>query len=222
MENRTTYAQQSGTSVLETNKVLRNTYSLLAMTLAFSALVAGITGAMNLPHPHWAVFLIGAYGLMFLVHKTANSPAGLLSVFAFTGFMGYTLGPILSMVAGAGQSDLIVMALGGTALTFFALSGYVLTTKKDMSFLGGMMTAGFVVLIVAVIANLFLQIPAISLAISAMFILFSSGAILMQTSSIIHGGERNYILATVTLYVSLYNIFVSLLQLLMAFAGNDD
>ncbi|EWH10384.1 HflBKC-binding inner membrane protein [Catenovulum agarivorans DS-2] len=222
MENRTTYVDHASSSVLETNKVLRNTYSLLAMTLAFSAAVAGITGAMNLPAPHWIVFLVGAYGLMFLVHKTANSSAGILSCFAFTGFMGYTLGPMLSMVVAAGASDLIVLALGGTALTFFGLSAYVLTTKKDMSFLGGMMMAGFVVLIVAVIANLFLQIPAVSLAISAMFILFSSGAILMQTSAIIHGGERNYILATISLYVSIYNIFVSLLQLLMAFAGGDD
>ncbi|WP_016955294.1 Bax inhibitor-1/YccA family protein [Catenovulum sp. SX2] len=222
MENRTTYVDHASSSVLETNKVLRNTYSLLAMTLAFSAAVAGITGAMNLPMPHWIVFLVGAYGLMFLVHKTANSSMGIVSCFAFTGFMGYTLGPMLSMVVAAGASDLIVLALGGTALTFFGLSAYVLTTKKDMSFLGGMMMAGFVVLIVAMLANIFLQIPAISLAISAMFILFSSGAILMQTSAIIHGGERNYILATISLYVSIYNIFVSLLQLLMAFAGNDD
>ncbi|WP_017446263.1 Bax inhibitor-1/YccA family protein [Gayadomonas joobiniege] len=222
MENKTVYVERGESSALQTNKVLRNTYSLLAMTLAFSALVAGITGSMNLPSPHWAVFLIGAYGLMFLVHKTANSAMGLVSVFAFTGFMGYTLGPMLSYVVAAGASDLIVMALGGTALTFFALSAYVLTTKKDMSFLGGMMMAGFVVLIVAMIANAFLQIPAVGLAISAMFILFSSGAILMQTSEIVRGGETNYILATVTLYVSIYNIFVSLLNLLMAFAGGDD
>ncbi|MER2492263.1 Bax inhibitor-1/YccA family protein [Catenovulum sediminis] len=222
MENRTTYAEHSSTSVIETNKVLRNTYSLLALTLAFSAIVAAVTGAMGLPRPHFLVILVGFYGLLFLVHKTANSSAGLLSVFALTGFMGYTLGPILSMVVSAGASDLIVLALGGTALTFFALSAYVLTTKKDMSFLGGMMMAGFVVLIVAVIANLFLQMPAIALAISAMFILFSSGAILMQTSEIVRGGETNYILATVTLYVSIYNIFVSLLHILMSFAGGDD
>lgn len=222
MENRTVYAEHSQTSALQSNKVLRNTYSLLALTLAFSALIAGITGAMNLPSPHWAVFLIGAYGLMFLVHKTANSAMGLVSVFAFTGFMGYTLGPMLSYLVAGGATDLIVMALGGTALTFFALSAYVLTTKKDMSFLSGMMVAGFVVIVVAMIANFFLAIPAIGLAISAMFILFSSGAILMQTSEIVRGGETNYILATITLYVSIYNIFLSLLNLLMAFAGGDD
>lgn len=216
-----TVSSASQSSVLETNKVLRNTYMLLALTLAFSAAVAGVSMMMGLPHPGLIITLVGFYGLMFLVHKTANSSAGLLSVFAFTGFLGYTLGPILNMVIGAGGGELVMTALGGTALIFFALSGYVLTTKKDMSFLGGMMFAGFWVILVAVIANIFLQIPALSLGISAMFILFSSGAILMQTSDIIRGGERNYILATVTLYVSIYNIFMSLLSILMAF-NNDD
>lgn len=209
-------------SVLETNKVLRNTYTLLAMTLAFSAAVAGMSMAMNLPHPGFIVTLVGFYGLLFLVHKTANSGAGVLSIFAFTGFMGYTLGPILNMVIGAGGGELVMTALGGTALIFFALSGYVLTTKKDMSFLNGMLFAGFWVLLIGIVANIFLNIPALSLGLSAMFILFSSGVILVQTSDIVRGGERNYIMATVTLYVSLYNIFISLLNLLMAFGGSDD
>jgi modulator of FtsH protease len=221
MDQRSVYSSSSQASVLETNKVLRSTYMLLAMTLAFSALVAGVAMALNLPHPGFIITLVGFYGLMFLVHKTANSSTGLLSVFAFTGFLGYTLGPILNMVIGAGGGEMVMTALGGTALIFFALSAYVLTTKKDMSFLSGMMVAGFCVIVVAMIANIFLQIPAISLALSAMFILFSSGAILMQTSSIIHGGERNYILATVTLYVSIYNIFISLLNILTAFGGDD-
>ncbi|MCY7295118.1 Bax inhibitor-1/YccA family protein [Alteromonas sp. a30] len=216
-----TVSSATQSSALETNKVLRNTYMLLALTLAFSAVVAGVTMMMNLPHPGFIVTLVGFYGLMFLVHKTANSSAGLLSVFAFTGFLGYTLGPILNMVIGAGGGELVMTALGGTALIFFALSGYVLTTKKDMSFLNGMLFAGFWVILVAVIANIFLQIPALSLGISAMFILFSSAAILIQTSDVIRGGERNYILATVTLYVSIYNIFISLLNLLMAFSGDD-
>lgn len=211
----------SQSSVLETNKVLRNTYMLLAMTLGFSAAVAGVSMALGLPHPGLIITLVGFYGLLFLVHKTANSSAGLLSVFAFTGFLGYTLGPILNMIIGAGGGDLIVTALGGTAIIFFALSGYVLTTKKDMSFLNGMLFAGFWVILIAVIANIFLQLPALSLGLSALFILFSSGVILMQTSDIIRGGERNYILATVTLYVSLYNIFISLLNLLTAFSSDD-
>lgn len=222
MEQRSIYTSSSQASVLETNKVLRSTYMLLAMTLAFSAAVAGVSMALNLPHPGFIVTLIGFYGLLFVVHKTANSSTGVLSVFAFTGFLGYTLGPILNMVIGAGGGELVMTALGGTALIFFGLSAYVLTTKKDMSFINGMLFAGFWVLLIAMIANIFLQMPAVSLAISAMFILFSSGVILVQTSDIIKGGERNYILATVTLYVSLYNIFVSLLSILMSFAGNDD
>lgn len=214
---------QRGESVLQTNKVLRNTYMLLGLTLAFSAFTAFLAASMNLPHPGMIITLVGFYGLLFLVHKTANSAMGLLSVFALTGFMGYTLGPILGMINAIGPqgAEIIMTALGGTALIFFALSAYVLTTKKDMSFLGGMMVAGFFVLIALFIANLFLNMPAIGLALSGLFILFSAGAILMQTSAIIHGGERNYVLATVTLYVSIYNIFVSLLNLLMAFGGDE-
>ncbi len=214
---------QRSESALQTNKVLRNTYMLLGLTLAFSAFTAFLSASMNLPHPGLIITLVGFYGLLFLVHKTSNSAMGLLSVFALTGFMGYTLGPILGMVNAIGPrgSEIIMMALGGTALIFFALSAYVLTTKKDMSFLGGMMMAGFVAIIVMFIANLFLNIPALGLALSAMFILFSAGAILMQTSAIINGGERNYILATVTLFVSLYNIFLSLIHLLTAFGGDE-
>ena len=214
---------QRNESVLQTNKVLRNTYMLLGLTLAFSALTAFLSASMNLPHPGFIITLVGFYGLLFLVHKTANSAMGLLSVFALTGFMGYTLGPILGMISAIGPAgdQIIMTALGGTALIFFALSAYVLTTKKDMSFLGGMMMALFVVLIVAFIANIFLNMPALQLTLSALFILFSAGAILMQTSAIIHGGERNYVLATVTLYVSIYNIFVSLIQILMAFGGDE-
>ncbi|WP_194755689.1 Bax inhibitor-1/YccA family protein [Aliidiomarina indica] len=221
MHNPTVQTARRDTSI-EVNKVLRNTYSLLALTLAFSALVAAMTGMMNLPHPGILITLVGFYGLLFAVHKTANSAMGLVMVFALTGFMGYTIGPILNMVVAAGGSDIIMLAMGGTAAIFFALSAYILTTKKDMSFLGGMMVAGFVVIVVGFVANLFLQLPAFHLALSALFILFSSGAILMQTSAIVNGGERNYILATVTLFVSLYNIFLSLINLLMAFAGGDD
>ena len=222
MRNQTQTYSARGESVLQVNKVLRNTYMLLALTLAFSAAVAGVSMALNLPHPGILLLLVGFYGLLFLVHKTANSSAGLLSVFAFTGFLGYSLGPILNMAVSNGGYEIVMTALGGTALIFFSLSAYVLTTKKDMSFLGGMMMAGFVVIIVGFIANLFLQLPALSLALSGLFIMFSAGAILMQTSAIIHGGERNYILATVTLFVSLYNIFLSLINILMAFGGGNN
>lgn len=201
-------------SLLSTHKVLRNTYFLLSLTLGFSAVTATASMALNLPAPGLLLMLVGFYGLMFLTHKLANSPAGILAAFALTGFMGYTLGPLLSMLISAGSGDIIMLALGGTALVFFCCSAYVLTTRKDMSFLSGMLMAGFVVLVVAVIANLFLQIPVLHLAISALFILFSAGAILWETSNIIHGGETNYIRATVSLYVSIYNVFVSLLSIL--------
>ncbi|WP_035605182.1 FtsH protease modulator YccA [Edwardsiella tarda] len=201
-------------SLLSTHKVLRNTYFLLALTLAFSALTATASTVLMLPAPGLLLMLVGFYGLMFLTYRLADRPAGILAVFALTGFMGYTLGPILGSFIASGAGDLIMLALGGTALVFFCCSAYVLTTRKDMSFLSGMMMAGFVVLLLAVVANLFLQLPALSLAISALFILFSTGAILWETSNIIHGGETNYIRATVGLYVSLYNLFISLLSLL--------
>ncbi|UDG81727.1 Modulator of FtsH protease YccA [Candidatus Profftia lariciata] len=202
------------TSLLSTHKVLRNTYLLLALTLAFSALTATASTIFMLPAPGLLLMLLGYYGLMFLTYRLANRPEGILAVFALTGFMGYTLGPILNSFIASGTSDLIMLALGGTAAVFFCCSFYVLTTHKDMSFLSGMMMAGFIVILVAIIANVFLQIPALSLAISALFILFSTGAILWETSNIIHGGETNYILATVSLYASLYNIFVSFLNIL--------
>ncbi|ACR68595.1 transmembrane protein [Edwardsiella ictaluri] len=207
-------------SLLSTHKVLRNTYFLLALTLAFSAFTATVSTVLMLPAPGLLLMLVGFYGLMFLTYRLADRPAGLLAVFALTGFMGYTLGPILSSFIASGAGDLIMLALGGTALVFFCCSAYVLTTRKDMSFLSGMMMAGFVVLLLAVVANLFLQLPALSLAISALFILFSTGAILWETSNIIHGGETNYIRATVGLYVSLYNLFISLLSLLGFARGN--
>lgn len=208
-------------SLLSTHKVLRNTYFLLGLTLAFSAVVAMITMALNLPRMHWGIMLAGFYGLLFLTNATANSTAGIFSVFALTGFLGYSVGPILNSFLGAGLGDVVALAFGATATVFFACSAYVLTTKKDMSFLSGMMIALFVVLLVGIIANIFLTIPALSLALSALFVIFSSGAILMTTSNIIHGGETNYIRATVDLYVSLYNLFVSFLQL-FGVMSNDD
>ena len=204
----------SDSSLLSTHRVLRNTYFLLGLTLAFSAFTATMSTVFALPAPGFILMLVGFYGLMFLTYRLANSPAGILAAFAFTGFLGYCLGPMLNSFLSAGMGDVIGLALGGTALVFFCCSAYVLTTRKDMSFLSGMLMAGFVVLLVAVVANIFLNIPALHMAISVLFILFSAGAILWETSNIIHGGETNYIRATVSLYVSLYNIFVSLLSLL--------
>ena len=221
MENRLAHSSAQSESLLSTHKVLRNTYLLLSMTLVFSSVIAFVAMSMNAPALPWWGVLAGFYGLLFLTNATANSGAGILSVFALTGFLGYTLGPILNRYLGAGLGDAVALALGATALFFFACSAYVLTTKKDMSFLSGMMMALFVVLLVGVIANIFLHIPALSLALSGLFVIFSSGAILLTTSNIIHNGETNYIRATVDLYVSLYNLFVSFLQIFGVLSSDD-
>ncbi len=214
---------QRSESVLATNKVLRNTYLLLGMTFLFSALMAYMSFAFAVKPMNPLLMIVGVYGLMFLTQALRNSPLGLLSVFAFTGFLGYTLGPILSYYVASYSNgpQLIGTALGGTGIIFFALSGYTLTTRKDFSYLGGFLFVGVMVALLAMIAGIFFQIPALQLAISAAFVLISSGLILFQTSQIIHGGETNYISATVSLFVSIYNLFVSLLNLLSAFSGRD-
>ncbi|WP_028023283.1 Bax inhibitor-1/YccA family protein [Enterovibrio calviensis] len=221
MNDRFVAREYSQESQLATNKVLRNTYFLLSLTLVWSALVAGVSMAMNMPYPGIIITLVGFYGLLFLTEKNKNNSMGIVLTFALTGFMGYTLGPILNMYVGAGLGWAIAPALGGTALTFMACSAYALTTKRDLSFLNGMLMAGFVVIIVGMIANIFLQMPMISVALSGVFVLFSTGVILLTTQSIIRGGETNYISATVGLYVAIYNLFLSLLQLLGIFGGDD-
>ncbi|NOR70163.1 MAG: BAX inhibitor (BI)-1/YccA family protein [Methylomarinum sp.] len=218
-----TVASRPEASILSTNKMLRNTYMLLSMTLLFSAATAGMAMLFNLPHPGMIITMVGYFGLLFLTSKFSNSTLGLLFVFALTGFMGLTLGPILTMYLNAFSNghELIMTALGGTGVIFLGLSGYALTTRKDFSFLGGFLMVGILVAFLAGLGAMFFAIPALSLAVSAMFILLMSGMILFQTSSIIHGGETNYIMATVSLYVSIYNLFLSLLQLLAAFSGDD-
>jgi modulator of FtsH protease len=210
--------------VIATNTILRNTYILLGLTLIFSAITAGIAMFINAPPLNPFVTLIGYFGLLFLTNFTRNSAWGLFSVFGLTGFMGYTLGPLLNhYIHGfTNGHELIMMSLGATGLIFFALSAYALTTKKDFSFMSSFLMVGMIVAFLASIGTLFFHIPALMLTLSAVFILLSSGIILLQTSQIIHGGETNYIMATVTLYVSLYNIFLSLLNLLGAFSGNRD
>jgi modulator of FtsH protease len=168
------------------------------------------------------ITLVGYFGLLFLTAKFRNSGLGLLFVFALTGFMGLTLGPIISMYLSMQNGSQIVMtAMGGTGIIFLGLSGYALTTRKDFSFIGGFLMVGILVAFLAGIASMFLSMPGLSLAVSAMFVLLMSGLILYQTSQIVHGGETNYIMATVTLYISIYNLFLSLLHLLGAFSGND-
>jgi modulator of FtsH protease len=218
------YALKTGMQAdqLEVSRVLRNTYGLLALTLAFSGVMAFVAQQMRVGYPNIFVVLIGFYGLFFLTNKLRDSVWGLVSTFALTGFMGFLLGPILNRYLGmAGGAEVVSSAFAMTALVFGGLSAYVLITRKDMSFLGGFITAGFFVLLGAVLASLFFQISGLQLAISAGFVLFSSVCILFQTSAIIHGGERNYIMATVSLYVSIYNLFVSLLQIFGIMSRDD-
>jgi len=204
---------------VSTNKVLKNTYALLAMTLLFSAAVAGVSMALDWPHPGLILTLVGYFGLLFLTTRLRNSAWGILSVFALTGFMGLTLGPIIShyiKVVPNGH-QVVMMAMGGTGAIFLGLSAYVLTTRKNFSFLGGTLFIGILVAFLLGLGAVIFSIPALSLAVSAMFILLMCGLILYQTSAIIHGGEDNYIMATVTLFVSIYNLFLSLLQILGIF-----
>ena len=209
-------------SVLATNKVIRNTYLLLSMTLAFSAVVAATSVALKLPHPGIILTLIGFFGLLFAVHKLKDSGWGIAAVFAMTGFMGYTLGPVISRYLGLPNGGEIVMqAMGGTAAIFIGLSAYAVTTKKDFSFMGGFLMVGILLAFLAGLGAIFFQIPALSLTVSAAVVLLMSGLILYETSNIIHGGETNYVLATVTLFVSIFNLFTSLLQLLGFMNGDD-
>ncbi len=209
-------------SALATNKVLRNTYLLLSATLAFSALVAGIALALGLPHPGIAITLIGYFGLLFAVHKTANSALGLLFVFALTGFMGYTLGPIIGYYLQAipNGHSVVMNAFGITAAAFVGLSAYAIRSGRRFSFMGGFLFVGIWTAFALGLGAIFFSLPVLALAVSGMFVLLMSGLILYQTGEIIHGGETNYILATVTLYVSIFNLFSSLMHLLGA--ASDD
>ena len=209
-------------AVLETNKVLKNTYMLLGMTLAFSAVTAGISMALNLPAFMGLVFSLIGFALLFVVNRMADSAKGLPAIFAFTGVMGAGLGPLLNAyLAMPGGPQLVMQSLAGTAFIFFGLSAYALQSKRDFSFMTGFLFAGLIVAIVAMIANIFMGIPALSLTISAAVVMIMSGLILVDTSRIINGGETNYIRATVGVYLNIYNLFVHLLHLLGAFGGDD-
>lgn len=217
-----TIGNQSQESTFATNKVIRNTYSLLSMTLMFSALTAGASMALNLPHPGLILTLVGYFGLLFLTSKFRDTGLGLAFVFALTGFMGYTLGPILNAYMGmANGSQIVTTAMAGTGAIFLGLSGYALTSRKDFSFMGGFLLTGILVAFLAGLGAMVFEMPGLSLAVSAMFVLLMSGLILYETSNIIHGGETNYIMATVTLYVSIFNLFTSLLHLLGFMSGDE-
>jgi modulator of FtsH protease len=209
-------------SVLSTNKVLKNTYMLLGMTLVFSTITAGASMAMGLGQGAALILMLVGFGLLFVVNRTADSSKGIIAIFAFTGVMGASIGPMLNYyLAMPGGPALVMQALGGTALVFFGLSAYALTTRKDFSYMGGFLMVGLLVAVVAMIANIFLAIPALSLTISAAVVMIMSGLILFDTSRIINGGETNYIRATVSLYLDIYNLFIHLLHLLTALGGDD-
>jgi modulator of FtsH protease len=206
----------------DVKRVLRNTYALLAMTLLFSAGVAVATLTLQLPAPGLVVTLVGYFGLLFAVHKLQNSGWALPAVFALTGFMGYTLGPLLTnALALPGGAQTVTLALGATGATFLALSSYVLLTRRDFSFMGGFLFVGMVIALLAGIAAMSFQMPALGLAVSAMVALLSAGLILFETSRIVNGGETNYVMATVGLYVSVFNLFTSLLSL-FGLGGSSD
>jgi modulator of FtsH protease len=209
-------------SVLATNRVIRNTYMLLAMTLLFAAATAAVSVALKLPHPGILITLVGYFGLLFGITKFRDRGLGVALVFALTGFMGYTLGPIIShylSLPNGGQT--VMIAMSGTAAIFLGLSGYALTTRKDFSFMGGFLMVSILLAFLTGLAAIFFDVPALSLTVSAAFVLLMSGLILYETSNIIHGGETNYVMATVSLFVSIFNLFTSLLHLL-GFANSSD
>lgn len=227
MQSNSPVIERGQSRSLEINKVLKNTYLLLSATLLFSAAMAGVSMALNVPLIPWWAYLIALFGMTFLIHKTANSPMGLVMTFVFTGFLGFYAGPIISYHVATGGASIVVQALAGTGLIFFALSGYVLKTQKDFTFMRGFLFTGVTVVFVAIlfyfIGNAFfgLHIAGFSLAISAICVLLMSAFILYDTSTIIRGEETNYVLATVSMYLNLYVLFMHLLNLLSAFSGDD-
>ena len=215
-------ARPGAAGVLSTNRVLRNTYGLLSLTLFFSAATAAASAALQLPHPGLLLTLAGFFGLLFLTTKLRDSGWGVLSVFGLTGFMGYTLGPIVAQyLAMPNGHQVVMMAMGGTATIFVALSAYALVSRRDFSFMGGFLLAGVVVAFLAALGAFLFELPALSLTVSAALVLLMGGLILFETSRIVQGGETNYLLATVSLYVSVFNLFTSLLSL-FGFGGSDE
>jgi modulator of FtsH protease len=213
------YTSSASANQLAQNKVLRNTYLLLSMTLLFSAAVATTSAVLNLPHPGFLLTLVGFFGLFFLTSKNKDSTAGLYCVFALTGFMGYTIGPMLSAYWSMAPI-VVIQAFTGTSAIFIGMSFYAMNSKRDFSFMGPSLMIGMIVALLAGIGAFIFKMPALSLAVSAAFVILMSGMILYETNQIVRGGETNYIMATVSLFISIYNLFTSLLHLL-GFAHGD-
>ena len=222
MSQQDTYISQTGSRSVSINKVLKNTYILLSLTLLFSAAMAGVSMMLNLPHPGIIILLVGFYGLLFAIEKTKNSAMGLVLTFVFTGFLGMVMGPTISYYLSTPNGSSVVMAaMATTGIIFFGLSAYIIVTGKNMAFMGGMLFAGILTAFVLGLVAMIFSIPALSMAVSAIFALLMAGLIMYQTSEIIHGGETNYISATVTLFVSIFNLFQSLLMMFGIFGGDD-
>ena len=216
-----TAVTRSSEAILQTNKLIRNTYMLLSMTLIFSGVTAFLSILMNASHGiAFGATILGIVMLWFVLPRTQNSSAGIPVIFGITGLLGFGLGPMLTYYMSVNPS-IVMVAMGGTGAIFLGLSGYALSTRKDFSFMGGFIFVGMLVAIGAMVANIFLGIPALALAVSAAVIMIMSGFILFQTSAMIHGGETNYISATAGLFLSILNIFTSLLHILGAFGGDD-
>jgi len=222
MNPQATTISRTQESALATNKVIRNTYMLLSMTLLFSAATAGFALVSGAQPMHWLIVMAVFLGGPFVINAFRNSVWSLPLTFAFTGFMGYVLGPIVGLYLSLPGGEAIVsQALGTTAVLFLGLSGYALTTRKDFSFMGGFLFAGMLVVLLAIVANIFLQIPALSLTISAAAVMLMAAMILFDTSRMVHGGETNYVMMTISLYANIYVLFLHLLNLFAAFSGED-
>jgi modulator of FtsH protease len=222
MQDQIQFSSSSKESALATNKVLRNTYALLSMTLIFSAVTATMAIASNAAPVNWIIQLVVLFGTLFALHKFKNSVWSIPLVFFFTGFLGYTAGPIVNFYLGmANGGDIVTTALAMTGITFLGLSAYAISSRKDFSFMGGFLMIGLILVVIASVANIFFAIPALSLAISAVGVLVFSGFILYDTSRMVNGGETNYVMMTVSLYLNIYNLFLMLLHLTGAFSGDD-
>ena len=222
MQDQIQFTSNSRDSALATNKVLRNTYALLSMTLIFSAMTAIVAITSNAAPVNWMVQLVVLLGTLFVLQKFKNSAWSIPLVFFFTGFLGYTAGPIINFYLGmANGGDIVMTALSMTGVTFLGLSAYAVTSRKDFSFMGGFLMIGLILVVVASLANIFFAIPALSLAISAVGVLVFSGLILYDTSRMVNGGETNYVMMTVSLYLNIYNLFLMLLHLTGALSGDD-
>lgn len=216
------YEEVGSTMADAPRKVLRNTYMLLGLNLAFSALIAGVAAAMAWPSPGILLTLAGYFGLLFAVSRFRDSGIGVMLTFALTGFMGYTIGPLLSsVIALPGGGQIVTMALGATAGVFLAMSTWASVTKRDLSGMGGFLFIGMVVAILAGLGAIFFQMPALSLTVSAAVVLLMAGMIAFETQRIVRGGETNYVMATTGLFVSIFNLFTSLLQLFGFMSSSD-